>query len=539
LTADHVKWSTHLAGSKQLFLETDFCTMTKQFRRLKIERAGRIRGKRKFSYPSETEARDEILDQIHDVDERVVSEISGKEVKYDGHGQILTSDNAVPQGLDLSKFEILRDLYWWYLKQDAYQSIISGNALMYAPQFSMVIRRTNVSRLNYSRWTDCPPRAPLGKADAVYGSFDHLILLLGRIADFGARDRKRKLKVMDANGGSWRPAPGMKVPAPPPSKAPPTPVSTTAAQHPNGGAFPSQQMPGPPPGPQFYGMAPPPRQNVQMPSSYNSLNNLPTPEATSPQDPVDLHMATNHALEEYGRIRAALHKFADSLGERFKPLTPEHQPPLDTPFGKALFYRSYDIGCLWAIYHMSMIIAIRSHPNMHPAAHVAAALAADETRFFANEIGRIAAGIVPGPADQPLNPTLGASLCESCMPSFFAAVQYQDDKQRQHTVLRIKSIAQRTGWGSAELIANGCETAWVKAFEAGRGPKYTRIARREASDDPRLNGSWEHLDPTVVPDETDEGDRRLVATKANARLNWAIGIMGTEDDEKANVDGLS
>ena len=181
---------------------------------------------------------------------------------------------------------------------------------------------------------------------------------------------------------------------------------------------------------------------------------------------------------------------------------------------------------------MAVIIAIRSHPHMHPAAHAAAAIAAHETQFFANEIGRIAAGIVPGPPDQPLNPTLGASLCESCMPSFFAAVQYQNAEQRHHTVMRIYSVAQRTGWGSVELIANGCETAWVKAAAAGRGPPYTRVMRQEQSEDPRLNGSWERLDPNAIPDEKDEGDRRLVTKKPNARLNWAIGIMGMEDDEK-------
>lgn len=28
----------------------------------------------------------------------------------------------------------------------------------------------------------------------------------------------------------------------------------------------------------------------------------------------------------------------------------------------------------------------------------------------------------------------------------------------------------------------------------------------------------------------DEGDRRLVRTKKEARLNWAIGLLGLEDD---------
>ena len=61
----------------------------------------------------------------------MVSEFAGKEVRYDSHGQIMTPKNTIPQPLDLSKFEILKDLYWWYLKQDAYQSIVSGNALLY------------------------------------------------------------------------------------------------------------------------------------------------------------------------------------------------------------------------------------------------------------------------------------------------------------------------------------------------------------------------------------------------------------------------
>ncbi|KAK5163197.1 uncharacterized protein LTR77_010783 [Saxophila tyrrhenica] len=522
MTADHVKWNTHLMGAKQLFLETDFCTMTKQFRRMKEERAGPRNGKRKYSNMSQTQG--EILDQIHDVDERLVSELSGREVKYDAHGQILTASETIPKPLDLHSFEILRDLYWWFLKQDAYQSIISGNPPMH----------------NYNRWTDCPPRAPLGKADAVYGTFDHLILLLGRIADFSARDRTRKLRVMEANGGQWRPPQATNIPGLS-QAAPPTPVSAGGGQPPSHPGFsgPPPAAANPPEGPQFFGMAPPPRQNVQMPSSYRNLhtNKIPTPEAASPQDFVDLNAATQAAMQEYGRIRTALFSFSSKLGDRFKPLTADYQPPLATPFGSALFYRSYDIGCIWAIYHMAMIMAIRSHPNMPPAAHAAAAVAAGETHFFANEIGRITAGIAPTSLNQSLNPGLGAALSESSMATFFAAIQYQDAEQRRYTVERLKDIAQLTGWGSTELIANGCETAWVKAAAAGRGPPYTRIARKVQSDDPRLNGSWEHLDPNMRPVEQDKADRRLVPTEGTARLSWAIGIMGTEEDEVVKGDG--
>lgn len=370
--------------------------------------------------------------------------------------------------------------------------------------------------MDFSRWSNCPPRAPLGKIDAIYGTFDHLVLLLGRIADFSARDRVRKLKQMESTGGQWRPAPGMNIPRPTPSP----PANSQ------------------PPMPMFYGMAPPPRSNVQMPSSYTPLyNGVPeshNPYPTNTMD-YDLKAATQTALEEYGRIREALHTFATSLGEAFEPLSSEYQAPLDTPFGPALFYRSYDIGCLWSIYNMATIIAIRAHPHMPPASHTAAGVAAHETAFFANEIGRIAAGIVPGPPDQPLNPSLGATLCESCLPSFFAAVQYQDPRQRRETVTRIYSIARRTGWGSAELIANGCETSWVKAAAMGRGPPYQRIARPEYSDDPRLNGSWERMDPNAMPEIRDERDRRLVKVSENARLNWAIGVMGIEDDMEGTV----
>lgn len=130
MTADHMKWNTHLMGSKQLFVETDFVRMTQQFRRMKIERAARQHFSR---HPSESplgSPQDDVLDQIPDVDERMVSILVGREVRYGDHGHIMTPQNSVPPELDLSKFEILKDLYWWYCKQDVYQSIVSGNPLL-------------------------------------------------------------------------------------------------------------------------------------------------------------------------------------------------------------------------------------------------------------------------------------------------------------------------------------------------------------------------------------------------------------------------
>ncbi|KAK3069349.1 hypothetical protein LTR53_012373 [Teratosphaeriaceae sp. CCFEE 6253] len=516
MTADHMKWNMHLAGAKQLFVETDFVGMMQQFRRMRQVAAWEERmHQRRPSVPHSFVTNDERLQQIPDVDERVISEIVGKEIRYGtDQGQVMTPGVSIPQELDLGKFEILKDLFWWYCKQDAYQSIVSGNHLL----------------MDYSRWANCPPRAPLGRADAVYGSVDHLMLLLGRVADFAARDRARKLQQIELNGGQWRPAPGMQMPRPP-QQQPPTPVFATGPPYVNGyHPHQARSQPSPPIPPPFFGMAPPPNPNVQMPSAYHPIHSMPTPQSATSHEPLDLQLATNAALEEHSRIRAALFDFSQRLGNAFKTLTPDQQPTLETSFGPALFYRSFDIGCLWAIYHMAMIVALRSHPHMPPAAHMAAGVAAPQTAFHAAEIGRTVAGIVPGAPDHPLNPSLGAALCESCMPSFFAAVQYQDPHQRRETVLRIFSIAQRTGFGTAEIIANGCETAWVKAAAAGRGPPYARVARSTRSTDPRLNGSWEHQDPNAKPGD-DERDRRHVRVNPSARLNWAIGIMGTEEDE--------
>lgn len=134
MTADHMKWNMHLAGAKQLFVETDFVKMTQDFRRLKLQRAATQQSRMERQYNSsaspEASSQDDLLDQIPDIDERLVSEMIGREVRYGGSGRVEIPTITIPPELDLGKFEILKDLYWWYCKQDVYQSIISGNALL-------------------------------------------------------------------------------------------------------------------------------------------------------------------------------------------------------------------------------------------------------------------------------------------------------------------------------------------------------------------------------------------------------------------------
>ena len=127
MTADHRQWNMHLSGSKQLFAETDFASLTRQFRQMKSARAARWHLGREDVFTSPNlDPQDDILDQIDDVDERVISRLVGRAVRYDDHGWI-TPQSGLPPQLNLSNFGLLKDLYWWYIKQDAFQSIISGN----------------------------------------------------------------------------------------------------------------------------------------------------------------------------------------------------------------------------------------------------------------------------------------------------------------------------------------------------------------------------------------------------------------------------
>lgn len=407
---------------------------------------------------------------------------------------------------------------------------------------------TDKNRLDYNRWADCPPRSSLGSGDTVYGSFDHLMLLLGRVADFTARDRSRKIKVVDANGGQWRPAPGMNLGGPPPggpNRGGP-PVANVPPQNPGAQrmqSLPSQQMPGPPnqpnpmQGPTFYGMAP--SAPVHTPSAYKT--NASSPSAHSPhstKSEIDLTAATDAALEEWQQIRKALDLFQQKLGPHFQPLPSEFhhpQPQPASPFGGILQYRSYDIANIWALYYMCHIILLRAHPHMPPAAMVASGVAAVQTAPYANLIGQIAAGIHPPPKDAPLNPSVGACLCEVCIPLFFAGVQYREPAQRAWLVHRLRDIEGRTGWGSLGMIAHGCETAWVKAAEAGRGPPWTRTPVDEGNgSDERITRRGGHYDPISEP--KDYSDRRFIHVNPSTRVHWAVGLLAMEEDLERDVE---
>lgn len=349
--------------------------------------------------------------------------------------------------------------------------------------------------MDYSRFTDCPPRAPLGRADAPYGSFDHVVLLLARIAEFAVKDRKRKLKVEKSSMGSPQDG-GRRASA----------TSSTAA-------------------------ATPPNMFSSRKSSHS-----PASTASHAYDSIDLSMATANAFQEWNSIKEALDFVAHSLGPYFQPLDAEYQPPLPTPFGPALIYRSWDLSVFWTTYNMAMIAALRAHPNMPPAAHVAAAAAAEQTRPFAMAIGRIGAGITVPPPDRHLDPRMGAAMIDMIIPLFFAGIQYTDSSHRAWLVERLFETNRRTGWATASIIAEGCQAGWIRAAEAGRGPPHVRV-RKATFSDFRIGryGEGAHVEAKVSELDA-ENDRKFVRTKASARVHWAIGLMGTEEDVPEESD---
>ena len=395
------------------------------------------------------------------------------------------------------------------------------------------------ARLGFDHWTDCPPRAPINKADAVYGSFDHMMILLGRIADFSARDRKRKLRVMQANGGAWRPAPGMQMGPPPGTQ---TPAQATTQSRREAPLPPSSAPPGNHPSvpmaAPFYGMAPASKEGGGMPSPYQPNGEYPTKQASTadtspPENTQDLSMWTEHALLEWGEIRDTVDLFASHLGPNFQALSAELQPPMQSPFGPAIFYRSWDISSLWAIYNMCLLILIRAHPHMPPAAHMAAGVAAYQTKDIVTTIGRIAAGIPMPPPEETLNPNLAAALCDLAVPLFFSGITYQAKGQRDWLVGRLYEIDRRAGWATAGIIAEGCQTAWIKAYAAGRGPPHERIQKANFADIRVRKYKSESLNvqgSVKVPEEEDDNDRKFIHKKSVTRLHWAVGIIGNEED---------
>jgi hypothetical protein len=238
------------------------------------------------------------------------------------------------------------------------------------------------------------------------------MLLFGRLASFASKDVKRKLLAIKANGG-WLPPEGMLNTRGQSGSHRGPPPHQRASQ-------PAPQMPG------FTGMVPGVTE-AQLPMGFSrstgSSSGSTSPLSTRSED-IDLAQQFHDALKEWQDIRSAFSTLSDHFGEDFAALGSDFSTSIETPFGLALQYRTYGIAGIWMNFYMALIVCHRVHPSMPPAAMMAAGIAAQQTAGFANEIGRIAAGISPDmETANAVNPSVGAALMESVTCLFIAGVQ--------------------------------------------------------------------------------------------------------------------
>ena len=75
-------------------------------------------------------------------------------------------------------------------------------------------------------------------------------------------------------------------------------------------------------------------------------------------------------------------------------------------------------------FYMGLVILHRAHPSMPPFAMVAAHMIAKETDPYADEIGRIAAGVAGNlSVKSVVSAPQSSALIECCFPIFVGAVQ--------------------------------------------------------------------------------------------------------------------
>ncbi len=175
-----------------------------------------------------------------------------------------------------------------------------------------------------------------------------------------------------------------------------------------------------PPG--FAGMMPS-TGHITIPKGFSPPREV-SPQSDSHEE-VDFETSTAAALREWEAIRRTFEVFRSQLGPDFEPLGPEYEPPVNSPFGMTLKYRTYSIAGIWLNYFMGLIVLNRCHPSMPPVAMAAAGLSARQTAPYANDIGRIVAGLTVEDLSQLSNVStlLGGISIESSFPLFVAAVQ--------------------------------------------------------------------------------------------------------------------
>jgi len=145
-TAEHNKWNSHLSGARELVTDIDFAGMAKRIENQRC-RQEEVEANRSYQLHNghsngyhQPYARGEVEDfparEDRQLNENLISTLMGYRLRYNQYGQIIDENDPAPASdspptaQDIENFEIQCDLFWWYAKQDVYQSIVSGNRLL-------------------------------------------------------------------------------------------------------------------------------------------------------------------------------------------------------------------------------------------------------------------------------------------------------------------------------------------------------------------------------------------------------------------------
>lgn len=135
-TAEHNKWNSHLAGARQLVMEIDFAGTTQQIKEQTSQTQASKYHSDYNSYQQQYSGRRSSSDISLDLDSSLISTLMGWKSNVDQYGRIIDLNasteprkNALTPK-DIEIYQTQRDLFWWYCKQDVYQSALSGNGLL-------------------------------------------------------------------------------------------------------------------------------------------------------------------------------------------------------------------------------------------------------------------------------------------------------------------------------------------------------------------------------------------------------------------------
>ncbi|KAJ0310066.1 hypothetical protein COL516b_002572 [Colletotrichum fioriniae] len=162
--SDHTKWCNHLFGSRLLIREIPFRQMTKNILPLKRVRRALFQESQNQPMDPFYMGHDNTHMMSHDLDDLdlgFLSKLTNQHVSYEDD----EPSTHYYTDRDIEHYEHLRDLYWWYCKMDVYQSMLGGGKPF----------------MDYQHWTQCPPRAPMGRLEAMV-----LVLQEAPLADLPA-----------------------------------------------------------------------------------------------------------------------------------------------------------------------------------------------------------------------------------------------------------------------------------------------------------------------------------------------------------------